>query len=255
MAFHSDYHDYLFKSSEIAALLESAGFPLPALTHNTGDQPTPAPQWMRIYAAKSALRTYEAAFILAGKEPPDFYPKTHYIGADERRILRAIEDSVLIGDLDTKNTQWHIDDEPQTWLIDHQSVIEWCQRAGYEWPLSQFIEPAQTDSERRTTPDRPARAISQQDQDVLNMELASLRQEVEDLRTTVEELKKLVPLHPGHLMGKAIEAQHKYWQDPKKRPKAEVIIGELREQYPDLSEAQIKAIEKIACPIERNGRQ
>lgn len=252
MSYHSDYQNFLLNRSEVAALLASAGFPLPALAQSTGDQQTP--QWMRIYAAKSALRTYEAAFLLAGKEPPDFYPKTHYIGADERRNLRAIEDSVLIGDVDTKNTQSHIDDEPQTWLIDHQSIIEWCQRAGYEWPLSPFMEPEQVGSNNTNTPDHPAQEICQQDQDALNREVASLRQEVEDLRATVEELKKLAPLYPGHLMGKAIEAQHKYWQDQDKRPKADVIIEELKEQNPDLSEAQIKAIEKVACPIDRNGR-
>lgn len=249
MAFHSDYHDYFFKRGEIAFLLESAGFPLPDLTQSTGDHSTP--QWMQIYAAKSGLRTYEAAFLLAGKEPPDFYPKTHYIGADERRILRAIEDSVLIGDLETKNTHWHIDDEPQTWLIDHQSVIEWCQRAGYEWPLSQFMEPKQLGSNNTNTPDQPVHAICQQDQDALNREATSLRQEVEELRATVEELKKSVPLYSDCLMGKAIEAQHKYWRNPEERPKATTIIGELREQYPELSEAKAKAIEAVACPIER----
>lgn len=242
MAFHSDYHDYLFKCSEIAALLETAGFPLPDLAQNTGDQPTP--QWMRLYAARSALRTYEAAFILAGKEPPNHYPKTHYMGDVERRNLNAIEDSVLIGDLGTKNTQWHIDDEPQTWQIDQQSFIEWSKRSGMKWPLESMMpkiggEDGSATEKSELPPTSDA------------SEIATLRQEVADLRATVDELKKSVPLHPGHLMGKAIEAQQKYWQDPEKRPKAEVIVRDLRSQYPELSEARAKAIEAVACPIER----
>ena len=76
--------------------------------------------------------------------------------------------------------------------------------------------------------------------------------EVAELRSMVEELKKSVPLHPDHLMAKAIEVQHKHWPDLDGiRPKADVIIAELRAQYPELSEFKAKAIEAVACPVDR----
>ncbi|MGO3003438.1 MAG: hypothetical protein ACTIIR_01490, partial [Halomonas sp.] len=204
------------------------------------------------YAAKSGLRTYEMAWILEGKEPPDYYPKTFPIGSKEKLYLSAINDSVLMGDIATKNTQWHIDDEPQTWLLEHQSVIAWCQRAGYEWPLSQFMQPALTDNEQTAETECFTQTADHQNQDGLKQELDDLRKEVAELRSMVEELKKSVPLHPDHLMAKAIEVQHKHWPDLDGiRPKADVIIAELRAQYPELSEFKAKAIEAVACPVDR----
>ena len=254
MAFHSDYRHYLFDRSEAAALLASSGFPLKGLEQDASLESSikDSPQWMRIYAAKSGLRTYEMAWILEGKEPPDYYPKTFPIVSKEKLYLSAINDSVLMGDIATKNTQWHIDDEPQTWLLEHQSVIAWCKRAGYEWPLSQFMQPAQTDNEQTTGMERSTQTADHQNQDDLNQELDDLRKEVAELRSTVEELKKSVPLHPVRLMAKAIEVQHKHWQDPENaRPNAESIVAELLSQNPGLSEANARRIEAVACPIQR----
>jgi hypothetical protein len=253
-SFHSDYRHYLFDRGEVAALLASSGFPLKGLEQNVSSEPDTkaSHEWMRIYAAKSALRTYEVAWIMEGKEPPDYYPKTYPVGSNEKRYLNAINDAVLMGDIATKNTQWHIDDEPQTWLVDHQAVIEWCQRAGYEWPLSHFMQPALTDNEQTAEPEHSTQAPAYQNQDELKHELDDLRKEVAELRSTVEELKKSVPLHPGHLMAKAIQVQHKHWTDLEGiRPKADVIIAELRAEYPELSEFKAKAIEAVACPVNR----
>lgn len=252
MNYHSDYQNYLFKRSEVAALLESAGYPLSSLSHSTSEEAAQPPQWMRIYAAKSALRAYEAAWIIEGKEPPNTYPEGSVGKKAEWRALDAINDSVLAGDIVTRDTQFHIDDEPKTWLLDHQSIIEWCQRAGYEWPLSKFMQPMPKSNEKSTDPESPDQVASLQSQPELNQELSDLRQEVAELRAEVEELKRSVPLHPGGLMGKAIEVQHEYWQDPENSPpKSEGIIGKLREQDPELSEVKARAIEAVACPVKR----
>ncbi|MGP9632734.1 hypothetical protein ACT3R7_06680 [Halomonas sp. AOP43-A1-21] len=253
MSYHSDYQRFLFDRGEIASFLKSAGYPLQKLASPTDDATAQAPHWMRIYAAKSALRTYEAAWIMEGKEPPSYYPKTHLVDANERRNLNAINDSVLMGDIATKNTQDHIDDDPQTWFLDHLSVIAWCQRAGYEWPLAQFMQSKQADVEQSAGDSELfAQTASQQSQTDFKQEIDELREEVAELRSLIEELKRSVPLHPGGLMGKAIEVQHKYWQDPDNdRPKLEVIVSELKARNPELSDARARAIEAVACPVDR----
>ena len=68
-SFHSDYRHFLFDRRDLAALLASSGFPLKGLEQNASSEHVAqaAPQWMRIYAAKSGLRTYEMAWILEVK--------------------------------------------------------------------------------------------------------------------------------------------------------------------------------------------
>ncbi|MDT8895801.1 hypothetical protein RSO41_14175 [Halomonas sp. I1] len=249
LIYHSDYQDYLFNRSEVAALLESAGYPLQALSKDQGKREGEPPEWMRIYAAKSALRVHEAAWVINGKEPPESCPRSTVYDLNIRRTLQAIVDSVKLGDIETKNTDWHIDEEPQTWLVSHQSVIDWCGSVGYEWPLSQFMKPPQVEGE---TSIASPQHVNHQDKDRLHEEIATLRQEVAELRATVEELRKSVPLHPGSLMGMAIQAQHRYWGNPEEsRPKSEVIIQELRKEY-GITGAQASAVDKVACPINRN---
>lgn len=131
--------------------------------------------------------------------------------------------------------------EPTT-TFRREDVLRWLKDAGQ--PVPEWLEPL----------DKAARAATNshsRQQSDLDHEAAALRQEITELRATVDELKKVVPLHPGHLMGKAIEAQYKHWQEPDKRPKAEGIVSDLRSQYPELSEARARAIEAVACPVER----
>ena len=58
-------------------------------------------------------------------------------------------------------------------------------------------------------------------------------------------------LHDTGLMKIAIEVQKKYWPDARATPKQEAIIPEIRAQYA-LSEAEAKAVERVACPIKRS---
>lgn len=248
MQFHSDYHDYLFSHAEIATILASAGFPLEGELNGLSDKGA-AQEWMKMYAIKGALRVHEAAWILSNSEPPNSYSESKQFhwresNPNASRNIGLLIDEVDAGEIKTRDYQWHIDSDPATWLLDHQAILAWCQRAGMEWPLESLMP--KIGNEGGATHLNTALPPPADDS-----EIAALRHEVAELRATVEELKKSVPLHPGHLMGKAIEAQHKYWQDPEKRPKAEGIVRDLRSRHPELSEAKAKAIEAVACPIER----
>ncbi|MGM0984889.1 MAG: hypothetical protein ACQEXG_15945 [Pseudomonadota bacterium] len=59
------------------------------------------------------------------------------------------------------------------------------------------------------------------------------------------------PLYTDHLLGIAIEVQHKYWESLQKPyPKQEGIINDLLSQH-SLSKQQAHAIEIVACPVNR----
>lgn len=59
------------------------------------------------------------------------------------------------------------------------------------------------------------------------------------------------PLYDSGLLRIAVEVQKEYWGDLTAPPKQDVIVRELRTKY-DLSEAEAKAVERVACPIDRS---
>jgi hypothetical protein len=61
------------------------------------------------------------------------------------------------------------------------------------------------------------------------------------------------PAHNTALMKIAIEVQKKYWPEQSARPKQEVVIAEIQEHY-GLTEAEAKAVERVACPVTRKKR-
>ncbi|UTD55494.1 hypothetical protein [Halomonas sp. MS1] len=100
------------------------------------------PKWMKLYAAKSALRIYEVAWIMEGIEPPSTYlkniPRT---SSQVQKNEGHLVDLVMNGDIKTKNTSHHIDDQPNTWLLLHDSVRGWCKRHSLDWLLDSLMPP------------------------------------------------------------------------------------------------------------------
>ncbi|SOC51007.1 hypothetical protein SAMN05421509_10164 [Chromohalobacter canadensis] len=160
MRFHSDYKDVLFSRGAIEALLKNAGFPLEEDASEGPEEDEPGVAqvegWKKLYAAKSALRPYEAAWILSGMEPPTAYPSYYSITLQEQmRYLHVLEDLAAEGKIAFKITEWHIDSEPGTWMLDHQSVVDWCRSAGYSWPLEDLM-PAYAEKKAELHPKREA---------------------------------------------------------------------------------------------------
>lgn len=144
MQFHSDYRDVLFARDEIEALLKNAGFPISEAASEGPEEDEPGVAqvegWKKLYAAKSALRPYEAAWILSGLEPPTTYPAYFYIEFQvQMRYLHVLEDLAAEGKIALKITEWHIGSDPKTWMLDHKSVVDWCRSAGYSWPLEELM--------------------------------------------------------------------------------------------------------------------
>lgn len=74
----------------------------------------------------------------------------------------------------------------------------------------------------------------------------------------IDQLKALVPPQPMWLMEISIAVQRRYWGDNWKADDRDTwasqadILEWLKQTYPTLSEAQRKAVELVACPVDRN---
>lgn len=82
----------------------------------------------------------------------------------------------------------------------------------------------------------------------------------EDLQAAhaeIERLKALVPPRPdARLMTVVIATQRQFWADwadGSPRPKSEeTIIPWIRQQFIGLSDADARAVDRVACPVDRN---
>lgn len=92
-----------------------------------------------------------------------------------------------------------------------------------------------------------AEAMSQSES--LKIQLGEAQKTIDDLRRIIGDQSAIAP-HNTHLMKIAIQAQRDYWGNPESPPKQEVLIGELMEKY-SLSEPEARAVERVACPINR----
>lgn len=79
--------------------------------------------------------------------------------------------------------------------------------------------------------------------------LADAQKTIDNQRKIIEEQTAVVP-HNVLLMKIAIEVQRDYWKNVSAPPKQEALIKELMAKY-SLSEAVAKAVERVACPINR----
>ncbi|MDN8041636.1 hypothetical protein [Burkholderia vietnamiensis] len=74
----------------------------------------------------------------------------------------------------------------------------------------------------------------------------------------LDQLKTLVPPQPMWLMEISIAVQRRYWGDNWKADDRDTwasqaaILDWIKHTYPTLSEAQRKAVELVACPVDRN---
>ncbi|MCA7901940.1 hypothetical protein LGM39_21450 [Burkholderia cepacia] len=208
--------------------------------------------------------------------------------AEIRRSKRLLTSAIDAGEL--PDSSWSNNRDEQE--IPHALVREWCQKHGYHWPIPQSKSPPVANDidlhERlRTAEDEldQLRIESSALKGALDLidnlkeqlvekeaELTELRawmNDADEIATRVnqaeterdtalqiaERLKALVPPLQGYLMSAVFAAQRKFWIDwdeNKPRPKSEIIKGWLKETYPDLTDAQCAAIDKVACPVNRD---
>lgn len=88
-----------------------------------------------------------------------------------------------------------------------------------------------------------------------------LEKEIERLQTEVKKLLSELPCLLGSFrdddpLSIAIQLRNSEWSsydenDRKSIPSQEALVAQLKQQYPNMPDAQARAIEKVACPIKR----
>lgn len=269
--FHSDYEEIFFKKSDVARVLENIDFPIDldkqelgvSIVHNAKPVTHEAfsTDWMRQYAAKSGLRVHEAAWILGGAEPRDYEPQKTISGA-EGKLQKNIGYFVdLVSSYDIQlinNGGYYNDNDHKTWLLDHDSIVEWASRTGVDWPLSKFMNQVTVPTGNNTnisteSVTRDEKTITKLEQSIKaqDEEIANLKNVVKSLEERISAVAKQIPLHPTRYMKIAIDVQHEHWQAPEEnKPTQEYLIADIKEKH-GISRAAASAIEAVACPIDR----
>jgi hypothetical protein len=86
-------------------------------------------------------------------------------------------------------------------------------------------------------------------------QVADAIRKLEIAHREIERLTALVPPVTGYLYPAVVAVQREFWLDwneSRPRPKANIILQWIFEHYPDLTTAQAQAIDKVACPINRD---
>lgn len=152
------------------------------------------------------------------------------------------------------------DDDLHNPIFKHSTWREWCKRHGHKWNIPD-IQSNIADTTPTTDPELRQRAIDLQtelervksENELLRGQLADSQKQIDELRLLSNATEATAP-HYTHLMKIAIETQRKHWGNWKEGDtpiKQDAIIYDLQNTYKGFSDVRIKAIEAIACPIER----
>jgi hypothetical protein len=139
--------------------------------------------------------------------------------------------------------------------LSHADIRAWCQANGFHWPFPAVSgiragEVARHDATR--TDDEGKCPTVGSEEPLLRVQIAEMQKTIDELRRIVGD-RSAIALHNTRLMKIALQIQREYWGDPivNPRPNQEYLWGELQEKF-GLNEKQAKAVELVACPIDRN---
>lgn len=95
------------------------------------------------------------------------------------------------------------------------------------------------------------------DDSTVQAEMARLADALQTAQAEIERMKSLAPPRPdARLMAAVIATQRQFWADWKDgepRPKSEeAILPWIKQHFSALSDADARAVDRVACPVDRN---
>lgn len=184
----------------------------------------------------------------------------------------SIEGSVFVAPDLAGGRSWRKDIKDDSVMILHEDIRAWCIRHGRHWPipeLSPMLGADATDAGAQVEVERLKAEIewlknlhesemAEMRRTLVAQNVADVQRERDEARQEINLLKSCVPPCDEFLIPMVVAVQRRFWadwDDSKPRPKAaEEILPWICENFPQIadSKALIQAVEKVACPFNRN---
>lgn len=235
MEFSKQYWDYSFIVKELE---QAISFKLDALSQEL-------PEYLKPYKTRIGIQLTEVANIMAGCKPRDIInklPEAEIIGSFTASLWDAVDHNVLSATNEVIDYGYNESKRVDVTLLKDE-VTEWAKKHGINWPFE-----LSTKTGERDLAEDSAQTIKR-----LMAENDELEDELIDLRLSSPIF--LGKFRPDDPLDIAIKLRNAEWGAFNENvrstiPSAEYLVAKLKSEYA-MSDALAKAIEKVACPIQR----
>lgn len=240
-----EFDSYGWLREEITEFLKGLGVKVPPCCFPLWKPEPKRPYWFKAYENRIRITVDEAVWLLNGIDPENsepFHTNDDAGWSDIQRWRNSLRDAV-------DSELW--DFEPSTWGIDrgdqkllHSAIKAWARATSAPWPF--------LDDTKAPAPESPEGRAMARELKAAKDRVAELEQEVQEKRQTGSDTPQ-----PTKLMTLAVEVQKQFWMTfdedaPGARPPSQNEIILWLETDCCLSNANAKAVEKVACPFDRN---
>lgn len=200
------------------------------------------PHWYNAYEARERITLGEAVCLLLNVDPEDTQPiEDDSFWAAKRRWNNALCDAVDSGRI--QSGSWGSDRDEQS--LKHSDIKAWARATKAPWPF--------LDDSPAPTPESPEGRALIADLKASKARINELEKALQERSSTNINGKP----QPTRLMELVVQVQERYWgmnwdpDDSSTRNSQKVIVEWLRTTY-ELSNAAANAVEKVACPFDRD---
>ncbi|OFS12441.1 hypothetical protein [Hafnia sp. HMSC23F03] len=201
------------------------------------------PDYLKPYKTRVGIQLTEVANIMAGCKPREVInrlPEAEIIGGFMASLWDAVDHNVLSGTNEVVDYGYNEAHRADITLLKDE-VTEWAKKHDIKWPF-----------------DVPNKEIELADS--FEQTIQTLKTEKEELEKELQQLRSSSPILLGHHrtddpLAIAIELRNSEWSSYNENvrstiPSAEYLIAKIKSEHA-MSDALAKAIEKVACPIQR----
>lgn len=245
----AEFETYGWFRKEIAKFLEGVAITPPPCCSLLWKPEPKRPDWFKAYENRNRITVYEAARLLNGIDPEDsepFHINDEGGWNDLLRWEKSLLDAVDSGAWDFDHSSWGADRGEQTLL--HSGIKEWAGATCAPWP---FLDDTKTPA-----PESPeGRAIANELKAAKNR-IVELEKKLIEVTATKNQPNEIA-IEQSPLMKIVTELYRQFWSTfdkdalGAKAPAQTEIVAWAKTKY-SLTDATAKAVEKVACPIERD---
>lgn len=232
----AEYREYGFIREQLE---ECLGFSL-------GKSSDFLPDYLKPYKTRIGIQLMEAANILAGCRPREHVnsgPLVDIIHGYMASLWDAYDNGILSGSNVVMDYNYNQEYRTDVTLVKDQ-ITEWALSHDLKWP---FELPVNKNNTENST-------------DKLLAKIENIDSENKTLKVKLNELKANIPsllsqYRDDDPLAIAIKLRNEEWGDyseDSRPPSQEGLVKQIMAEYGSgMTEAQAKAIEKVACPIKR----